>query len=294
MMTFTVGTGKVHSLAFAPAGDRLAVGTGACCVHLVGWPETDNRAELRRLQSGGAVAKHLAFDPPGTRIAAMFSDGHIVEWPAEMTPAVRAPLANRKGFQKSLGVWHDAHRGWVRAGFHGGYVLADEKVFVQIPWYRVLDWDLRRSGHFAGFDQVWDAADGRIISREGHEFSIWEYPPPPEPPPPEPPRSAWSRLAKLVRDAWATPPAVELPKLTQVDRFPLGGGPWVCAARPDAATVVLADRKHFLRRLDWRTGAELACWRFPLDVIHSLAVSPDGTVAAAGSNRGRVLVWDLE
>lgn len=213
MMTFTVGTGKVHSLAFAPAGDRLAVGTGACCVHLVGWPDTDNRAELRRLQSGGAVAKHLAFDPPGTRIAAAYSDGLLVEWPAEMRPAVGPALPTYRAFFPCLGLWQDDRHGWVWPVFRmheiGVWILAGESGLAEFPERERLE-------------QVWTNAEGGLISRSANELAIWCYAAP------EDPGAAWSQIHNQVRYPLD---AVKFPQLRLIDRFPLCGGPWVCAAR---------------------------------------------------------------
>lgn len=51
------------------------------------------------------------------------------------------------------------------------------------------------------------------------------------------------------------------------------------------------DSRH--RRGDRIGSDHVRVWRFRLRRIYCLAVSPDGTVAAAGSNHGRVLVWDL-
>jgi len=66
------------------------------------------------------------------------------------------------------------------------------------------------------------------------------------------------------------------------------------APLPDGDTLLVAHKGTLVR---WHapTGTELARWRWPgMQSLRSLAVSPDGTVAAVGGNGGRVIVWDLD
>jgi WD40 repeat protein len=64
------------------------------------------------------------------------------------------------------------------------------------------------------------------------------------------------------------------------------------AFAPDG-TLLAAGSDGLARRWDADAGAELETWDFGLKNLQSLAVSPDGLTAAAGSHDGRIVVWDL-
>lgn len=70
---------------------------------------------------------------------------------------------------------------------------------------------------------------------------------------------------------------------------------------PHAATfdrsgrfLLLANNGPSVRVLDTPTWREVRKWKWSAGTLRAVAVSPDGTLAAAGSTRGAVVVWDLD
>jgi WD40 repeat protein len=60
-------------------------------------------------------------------------------------------------------------------------------------------------------------------------------------------------------------------------------GPVACARTSGTVTLWDAERREILRTLDWKAGK-----------LVSVAFSPDGTLAAAGTEAGQVVVWDAD
>jgi WD40 repeat protein len=87
-------------------------------------------------------------------------------------------------------------------------------------------------------------------------------------------------------DATTGAPAGELvhrgrPFVTAVAVHPRG--PVACARTSGTVTLWDAERREVLRTLDWKAGK-----------LVSVAFSPDGTLAAAGTEDGKVVVWDVD
>jgi hypothetical protein len=60
-------------------------------------------------------------------------------------------------------------------------------------------------------------------------------------------------------------------------------GPVACARTNGAVTFWDAEKREQLRTLDWKAGR-----------LVSVAFSPDGAIAAAGTEDGKVVVWDVD
>jgi WD40 repeat protein len=66
------------------------------------------------------------------------------------------------------------------------------------------------------------------------------------------------------------------------------------AFTPDGCFLVAGRTDGTVRLHDTRTWAERAAFDWRIGPVMSLAVAPDGMRAAAGSNKGKVAVWDLD
>ena len=103
--------------------------------------------------------------------------------------------------------------------------------------------------------------------------------------------ACWPRRCAAIRtvqmfDAVSGARAGELvhrgrPFVTAVAVHPCGSV--ACARTDGTVTFWDADRLEAIRTLDWKAGK-----------LVSLAFSPDGTLAAAGTEDGKVVVWDVD
>ena len=65
-------------------------------------------------------------------------------------------------------------------------------------------------------------------------------------------------------------------------------------SRPTAGTCLTVSNDETVRVWDARSWAELTTIQWTIGGLINLAVSPDGLRAAAGSDAGKVVVWDLD
>ena len=66
------------------------------------------------------------------------------------------------------------------------------------------------------------------------------------------------------------------------------------AFSPDGSTVATGSWDQSLRLWDAASGAERACFKWPAGKVYSLAYAPDGLRLAAGTDQGKVVVWDVD
>jgi len=300
MLTLQLGTSKVHALAFSPDGTRLAVASGRKLA-VVDWraPAVPVWREPPQYAVGSATT--LSFDPvsPGDCGAGkvlvgyqrdnVFHFGQTVE---DVTP--RYPYGLRGINWQIYPV-----------------IVADS------PSPRVLLHLGRPSGEASEFLFALPLGGGTPVARLGNRtpgrpFAVAQHG--------DLPRGAWAdnrgRLlvwseAFLRWYRWP-PPRTVSPQAGWLDFPPASIGPPpgppdsellaeypfrradAVAPLPDGDTVLVASKGAMVR---WHapTGTEFARWRLRgMQALRSLAVSPDGTVAAVGGNGGRVVVWDLD
>ena len=288
MLTFQLGKHLIHALAFSPDGSRLAVANGHK-VTLVDWqaPGKPVWHEPPRDTPGSPIWLTFRPDGPGILIGYnSYGRGCVLELdPAAGSLVACAPHDN---------IWR---RPTVVAGSDPPAVLAaidlsrtaDLLACFVVPLRGGLP--LARLGVPASYNDIdwpkaaWADSRGRLGVWSDRLLQWFRWPPPPA----EPGPSRWRALASAVGVARPVPPELEL-----LAKYPFPPAADAVAPLPDGDTLLVA-RKGALVRWHAPTGTELARWRWPkMHGLRSIAVSPDGTVAAVGGKDGWVVVWDLD
>jgi WD40 repeat protein len=87
---------------------------------------------------------------------------------------------------------------------------------------------------------------------------------------------------------WTKPPTVVQGKLAK--RLE----PRAAAYHPSSRYLLLAKDSPAVIAFDTLRWKKIQAWNWKVGTLRAVTVSPDGTLAAAGSPRGTVVVWDLD
>ncbi len=66
------------------------------------------------------------------------------------------------------------------------------------------------------------------------------------------------------------------------------------AFTPDGAKLVAVSNDAKVRLFDTRTWIETTGYEWKIGKLRCVAVAPDGLRMAAGSDRGKVVIWDVD
>ena len=326
MLTFQLGKHLVHALAFSPDGTRLAVACGrkVTCLNWQNPGEPTWHEPITHIQGSPTW---LAFRPAGDGQLARYDDLRLHDFTTRVGVGHRVRDSLLAGFGNPR--LHECHgvldfdltggptveawpavspcEAWglrafiVVAGAAPTAYLATGYDLVNIGRYSFV---VSLGGHatavltgtpankssrmfppFSAPKAAWVVRQDRLLVWTEGILRWFRWPPPPPARP-----SRWRAFASALTRS--RPPFPRESELLAEYPFPFLAD--AVAPLPDGDTLLVAHRGTLVR---WHapTETELARWRWPkVQALRSLAVSPDGTVAAVGGNGGRVVVWDLD
>lgn len=289
---------KVRSLAFSPDG-RLLATTAGSSQYVWLW-EASTGKRVRKLQDLSA-ARAVAFFPGGRHVAATWEYGGATVWEVE-SGAVAARFQSPRGqYPDALAVSPDGTRlfgcqaaqsvfewsgparmsaltryppdrtydvlcrGVPRIGLspRGTYFcVAEWGMWLREPIGMELRLNLRVPvGRASASAFAWTPDESRLAVAFGHGAAVWRT------------------------DDWAAPPVriAGHGNLVRAIGFLPGGG-----------QVLTAAMDGTVRLWDATTGAETRSFDWGIGKVQAAAVSPDGTLCAAGGDDGHLVVWDVD
>jgi WD40 repeat protein len=298
MLVWQAHKAKVRSLAFSPDGRYIATTSGHSRFVWL-WEATTGK-RIRQLSANYRAARVVAFFLDGIHLAATLYGGggwicdvETGEIVAEFFPKWHDPdmlAVSPDGKQLVIGnmagveVWDNpldapggtmdrSHarnlplvlRGTPRIGFSpkGTYFcgaewamrLCDPNTFKELRTLRAP------VGNASAATFAFTPDESRLVVAFGYSAAVWRV------------------------GEWDVP-SVRIPGHTNLVRavgFLPGGG-----------TVLSAAMDGTVRLWDSTTGAETRSFDWGIGKIQAAAVSPDGTLCAAGSDSGQIVVWDVD
>jgi WD40 repeat protein len=281
MLTFQIGLGRVNCLAFSPRGDCLAVGSGDRTIYLLHWPGGDIRWRLPA-PNIRCVPRQVAFREDGLTLAAVFTDARTLEWETESGRLINQwlPQGWTNSTARPLGLWHSGND----LGWEWAYASWQEHAIAALG--SSLEREIFPVGERPTW--VWRIGDRELLGLKGKDLTRYRR----QPEKIDATPSLWRQVVfTLFRPIIGS----QAPSLIKESELKIPGHTARAATLwPDQSSMLLGGNRGLVRRVSRTTGQQIRNWGLPLNTIHSLAVSADSTVAAAGSNGGTILVWDLD
>ncbi len=298
MLIWQAHKGKIESAAFSPDGRLLATATGGTRAPYL-WEPTTGKL-IRRLDGASGPVKSVAFAPDAPVFAAgtarsvtvwrtdtwdVTSELHI-DYAYELAFGPGATPVLAASSMEGVGVWDDAGRentggkqrreatrrysGRSVAALHfsadGGLLAMSNSNLAQI-WHADTLKRVRmvRSAGSNNRGAVRFSPDGqRLAIAYGKWVEVWPVADEPGP---------------LVKIAAGT------------GRSPIV---WAVNWTADGKSLLTAGNDGCVRMWDAATGAELKTFDWQIGKLYCAAFSPDGLTCAACSEKGQVVVWDVD
>jgi WD40 repeat protein len=296
MRTWQPHKTRFSALVFSPDGRLLATTAGQS--KLVWLWDAPTGALVRKLSGMEFPARAVAFSPDGKHLAAMQAGPHIHIWEVE-TGALVTELAVDYGGLKSLAFSPD---GRTLAATGDDVLLWDNPLRPSVVSPRPRDRSLttRRALERVGFSpsgRLVYCSEGTVAVASGADRPYRMYG--------NPVGSASVNDFAFARDESKLAVAYQSTIAAVFDMKNPGAKPALLRGHknkqvraigfaPDGNTVVTVGNDGTSRFWDTASGAQLRVFEWGLGVLATAAFAPDGLTCAAGSAKGKVVVWDLD
>ncbi len=292
MRTWQPHTTRFSALVFSPDGKLLATTAGQSKLVWL-WDATTGTL-VRKLHGMEFPARAVAFSPDGKHVAAMQAGPDVHIWDVEVGTMV-AVLAVEYGGPKTLAFAPD-----------GSELIAAAHRWANPLRPSLVSPRLRDGTHSNGGERVGFSPSGRFVRANGNVLNIAAVAGRPALAINNP--IGWATVndfaftpdeTKLAVAYQSTTAVVfDLTNPSAVKPVQLNGHKnkqvRAIGFAPDGRTVVTVGNDGTSRFWDSATGAQLRVFDWGLGVLATAAFAPDGLTCAAGSAKGKVVVWDLE
>ena len=288
---------KVRALAFSPDGRFIATTAGGS--QFVWLWEASTGKLVRKMMSHYYQMRAVAFFPDGRHVAAAQYRGGACAWDVETGAVVSEFGAIRSIYPDALAVapggtrllacvdgvveWDDPGRASADARrmpdrTHAKYIRGEPRIGFSPKgtYFCIAEWQMhlldpstlepRRTlrppvGDASAATFAFTLDESRLVVAFGHSSAVWRV------------------------GEWDQPPVRcgSHGNLVRAVGFLPGGG-----------TVLTAAMDGTVRLWDSTTGAETRSFDWGIGKVQAAAVSPDGTLCAAGGDDGHLVVWDVD